>query len=145
MTMRRDATPLTHVRSRSAAATAAGVEPVDADGAPVAEHPVQACEPPVVGHDHAAVARLLHALAEPHRLSMVHLLARAEHRVVDLTSELGLAQSTVSVHLATLRDAGLVDVRREGRSSWYRLARPEVAHILADAERVVEATRGGAR
>jgi DNA-binding transcriptional ArsR family regulator len=72
---------------------------------------------------------------------MVHLLAASEHRVVDLTQELGLAQSTVSVHLATLREAGLVDVRREGRSSWYRLARPEVAHILADAERVVAAGR----
>ena len=75
--------------------------------------------------------------------SVVHLLAAAEHRVVDLTRELGLAQSTVSVHLATLRAAGLVETRREGRSSWYRLARPEVAHILADAERIVETTRGG--
>ena len=144
MAMRRETTPRTHLRSRSAAATAAGVEQVDVDGAPVAVA-VEPAPPSVPGHDHAAVARLLHALAEPHRLSMVHLLARSEHRVVDLTSELGLAQSTVSVHLATLRDAGLVDVRREGRSSWYRLARPEVAHILTDAERVVEATGGGSR
>ncbi|MEK8226116.1 metalloregulator ArsR/SmtB family transcription factor [Oerskovia sp. M15] len=139
--MPRETSRRTHGRSRR----------TDTDGtagvarAASVEHAALACEPPVVGHDHAAVARILHALAEPHRLSMVHLLARAEHRVVDLTSELRLAQSTVSVHLATLRDAGLVDVRREGRSSWYRLARPEVAHILADAERVVEATRGGSR
>ena len=90
---------------------------------------------PVV-HDHEAVARLLHALAEPSRLALVHLLTGTERRVVDLTRELGLAQSTVSAHLTMLRDAGVVAVRREGRSSWYRLLRPEVAHLLADAEHV---------
>ena len=100
----------------------------------------QTAEPPAVGHDHAAVARLLHALAEPHRLSMVHLLARSEHRVVDLTGELGLAQSTVSVHLATLREAGLVDVRREGRS-WYVCALRGRAHPDRRREDV-ETTRG---
>src|SRR5690606_31338822 len=64
-----------------------------------------ASDPAHVGaHDHEAVARLLHALAEPSRLAIVHLLARDERRVVDLTRELGLAQSTVSAHLTTLRD-----------------------------------------
>ncbi|MBD5785255.1 helix-turn-helix transcriptional regulator [Cellulosimicrobium terreum] len=87
-------------------------------------------------HDHEAVARLLRALAEPSRLALVHLLAGTERRVVDLTHELGLAQSTVSAHLTMLADAGVVAVRREGRSSWYRLLRPEVAHLLADAEHV---------
>ncbi|ARU53839.1 hypothetical protein CBR64_11430 [Cellulosimicrobium cellulans] len=79
---------------------------------------------------------MLHALADPSRLAIVHLLTGAERRVVDLTRELGLAQSTVSAHLTTLRDVGVVAVRREGRSSWYRLVRPEVAHLLADAEHV---------
>lgn len=129
MTMKREVGLRAGARSRQAG-----------EGQETVEHSSEACERPGVGHDHGAVARLLHALAEPHRLSMVHLLSTSEHRVVDLTQELGLAQSTVSVHLATLREAGLVDVRREGRSSWYRLARPEIAHILADAERVVAAT-----
>lgn len=135
MTMKRETSTRTHLRARRPASDGLAEQAA-------AEHPQQPCTPPVVGHDHTAVARLLHALAEPHRLSVVHLLAAAEHRVVDLTRELGLAQSTVSVHLATLREAGLVETRREGRSSWYRLARPEVAHILADAEKVVEAARG---
>ncbi len=95
----------------------------------------------MVDHDHEVVARLLRALAEPNRLALVHLLADGEKRVVDLTSALGLAQSTVSAHLSTLRDAALVDVRQEGRSSWYRLVRPEVAHILQDAENVIAQTR----
>lgn len=134
--MKRESSPRAHARSRTV-----GLDGLPGGDATLVEHAAEPCERPGVGHDHAAVARLLHALAEPHRLSMVHLLAVSEHRVVDLTQELGLAQSTVSVHLATLREAGLVDVRREGRSSWYRLARPEVAHILADAERVVAAGR----
>jgi DNA-binding transcriptional ArsR family regulator len=101
-------------------------------------HATRATAPPHSdgAHDHEAVARLLHALAEPSRLAIVHLLTGAERRVVDLTRELGLAQSTVSAHLTTLREVGVVAVRREGRSSWYRLVRPEVAHLLADAEDV---------
>ncbi|KAJ8146775.1 hypothetical protein OY671_000200 [Metschnikowia pulcherrima] len=87
-------------------------------------------------HDHEAVARSLHALAEPRRLAIVHSLTGSERRVVDLTRELGSAQSTVSEHLTTSREVGVVAVRREGRSSWYRLVRPEVAHLLADAEHV---------
>ncbi|WP_265520273.1 ArsR/SmtB family transcription factor [Oerskovia flava] len=93
-------------------------------------------------HDHDAVAHLLRALADPNRLALVHLLAEGERRVVDLTAALGLAQSTVSAHLVMLRDVGVVAVRREGRASWYRLVRPEVAHLLADAERVVDAAAG---
>jgi DNA-binding transcriptional ArsR family regulator len=96
--------------------------------------------PPVSSHDHEAVARLLHALAEPNRLALVHLLAPGEQRVVDLTAALGLAQSTVSAHLATLRAVGVVACRHEGRSSWYQLVRPEIAHLLSDAERVVGQT-----
>lgn len=88
-------------------------------------------------HDHHHVARLLHALAEPNRLAMVHLLALGEQRVTDVTAVLGLAQSTVSAHLATLRDAGLVAVRTSGRSSWYRLSGSDVEHVIAAAEQVL--------
>lgn len=47
----------------------------------------------------------------------------------------------MSAHLACLRDCGQVEVRPEGRASWYSLtARPEVLELLAAAERVLAAT-----
>jgi DNA-binding transcriptional ArsR family regulator len=61
-------------------------------------------------------------------------------RVTDLTSELGLAQSTVSKHLACLRDCGLVSARPQGRASVYSLAQPALPHLLAAAEDLLAAT-----
>ena len=60
--------------------------------------------------------------------------------MVDLTGELGLAQSTVSKHLACLRDCGLVEVRPVGRASVYSLAQPALADLLAAAETMLAAT-----
>ncbi|MER6947998.1 metalloregulator ArsR/SmtB family transcription factor [Nonomuraea sp. NPDC000554] len=85
-------------------------------------------------------AALFHSLADETRLRIVARLARGEARVVDLTTELGLAQSTVSKHLACLRDCDLVDYRAEGRQSFYSLTRPELMDLLASAEHLLAAT-----
>jgi len=83
---------------------------------------------------------LFRSLGDETRLRIVQRLARGEARVVDLTGELGLAQSTVSTHLACLRDCGLVDYRVEGRQSFYTLTCPELADLLRAAEDVLAAT-----
>ncbi|MDP3713736.1 MAG: metalloregulator ArsR/SmtB family transcription factor [Mycobacteriales bacterium] len=83
---------------------------------------------------------LFRSLADPARLAIVRHLALGEHRVVDLTAHLGLAQSTVSGHLSCLRDCGLVTARAEGRASLYSLARPELLDLLAAAETLLAAT-----
>jgi ArsR family transcriptional regulator len=83
---------------------------------------------------------LFRSLADETRLRIVQRLAAGEARVVDLTGELGLAQSTVSKHLACLRDCGLVDYRAEGRQSFYALTRPELLDLLAAAEGLLAAT-----
>ncbi|MEV0151382.1 MULTISPECIES: metalloregulator ArsR/SmtB family transcription factor [unclassified Nonomuraea] len=85
-------------------------------------------------------AALFHSLADETRLRIVQRLARGEARVVDLTTQLALAQSTVSKHLACLRDCGLVDYRAEGRQSFYSLTRPELMDLLASAEQLLSAT-----
>ncbi len=85
-------------------------------------------------------ALLFHSLADPVRLTIVQRLAQGEARVVDLTRQLELAQSTVSKHLACLRDCRLVDFRAEGRQSFYFVARPELLDLLRSAERLLEAT-----
>ncbi len=93
----------------------------------------------------AAAVRLFHSLADPARLEIVRLLGRGERRVVDLTAELGLAQSTVSGHLASLRHAGLVEPHPHGRSTFYALVRPELWAMLAAAEDVLAAAGSPSR
>ena len=90
--------------------------------------------------DATAAVCLFRSLADPARLAIVRHLALGEHRVVDLTAHLGLAQSTVSGHLSCLRDCGLVTARPEGRASLYSLACPELMDLLAAAERLLRAT-----
>ncbi len=88
-----------------------------------------------------AASCLFRGLAEPARLAILRHLALGEHRVVDLTRHLGLAQSTVSQHLACLRDCGLVTSRPQGRASVFTLAHPEaVLGLLAGAERLLALT-----
>ncbi len=88
-----------------------------------------------------AYAHLFQALAEPARLSIVQHLASGEHRVRDLVAHLGLAQSTVSKHVAFLVQCGLLTARPDGRSTWYALAEPGLLRdLVAAAERVLAAT-----
>jgi DNA-binding transcriptional ArsR family regulator len=85
-------------------------------------------------------AALFRSLADPTRLAIVRRLAAGEARVTDLVAELGLAQSTVSAHLACLRDCALVDWRPAGRQSYYFLTRVELMDLLRSAETLLAAT-----
>lgn len=84
---------------------------------------------------------LFHSLSDGTRLAIATRLAHGgEARVADLMAELGLAQSTVSAHVACLRDCGLVQGRPQGRQVFYCLARPELMDLLAAAETLLAAT-----
>ncbi len=85
-------------------------------------------------------AALFRSLGDPARLVIVRRLAAGPARVTDLTAALGLAQSTVSRHLACLRDCGLVTSEPAGRASVFRLAQPALADMLTAAEAVLAAT-----
>jgi DNA-binding transcriptional ArsR family regulator len=88
-----------------------------------------------------AAACLFHGFGDRSRLAIVRHLALGEHRVVDLTEHLGLAQSTVSKHLACLRDCGLVESRPQGRASLFRLTHPDATlQLLSAAERLLGLT-----
>jgi DNA-binding transcriptional ArsR family regulator len=89
-------------------------------------------------------AALFRSLGDPARLAIVRRLSRGEARVGDLAAGLGLAQSTVSGHLACLRGCGLVSARPVGRASVYALAEPALAGLLAAAESVLAATGSAA-
>lgn len=85
-------------------------------------------------------ACMFRSLGDPTRLAILQHLALGEHRVVDLTAHLGLAQSTVSAHLACLRDCGLVKSRPEGRASMFSLTHRELLALLSAAEKLLAAT-----
>jgi ArsR family transcriptional regulator len=67
---------------------------------------------------------ILKAVADPTRLQMVLILKRAQAPVCicDFTATFKLSQPTVSHHIARLREAGLVDVAKEGLWAYYRLS-----------------------
>src|SRR3990172_12533906 len=79
--------------------------------------------------------RLLAALADPIRLSIVRQLAACDGICAcDFTESCDVSQPTVSHHLRVLREAGIVTSERRGSWIWYRLA-PEAAGRLAEIAR----------
>jgi len=69
----------------------------------------------------AAENRIFQALADPSRRAIFESLTRGEAAVKDLTARFDISQPAVSQHLASLKEAGLVDRRREGRNVYYRV------------------------
>jgi DNA-binding transcriptional ArsR family regulator len=69
------------------------------------------------------------ALAEPSRRQILDLLRDGERSVNDLVARLELSQPGVSKHLKVLREAGLVEVRPEGRRRWYGLRAEPLAEV----------------
>lgn len=91
--------------------------------------------------DAACTATLLRSLSDPGRLAILAHLLHGEHNVRELTEHLGLAQSTVSAHLACLRGCGLVDSRPMGRASMFSLTQPEATvQVLAAAAALLTLT-----
>lgn len=88
----------------------------------------------------APAAALFRSLGDPTRLAIVRRLTAGPARVVELVEAVGLAQSTVSKHLACLRECGLVASEPVGRASLFRLTQPALIDVLTAAETVLQAT-----
>lgn len=72
------------------------------------------------------------AIADPTRVRILKMLQAGEMCVCDITEPIGLAQSTISKHLAILRNAGLVSARKVGYWVHYQLETETInAHNLA--------------
>jgi len=69
----------------------------------------------------ARAAQIFHALSDETRLKILERLRPGERCVCELTDALDAAQSRLSFHLKTLKDAGLVTDRREGRWMYYAI------------------------
>lgn len=110
-------------------------EPVE-----VADSACAACCPPVTGAalstgEAAETAEVFKALAHPHRVQLVNLLAQTEHPVcvADICAVLGLAQSTASHHLKLLVGAGLLRREQQGIWAYYSVDRGAMSRLASIA------------
>jgi DNA-binding transcriptional ArsR family regulator len=87
---------------------------------------------PLDGEVVTVAADVLRQLADPTRLHLLGLLDRGPQDVGTLTAQVAASRSSVSQHLARLRLAGLVTVRRDGRRMLYGLASEHVGMLVAE-------------
>ena len=83
-------------------------------------------------------ARIGKALAGPHRIEMMELLAQRERTVESLANDLGLTMGNASAHLQVLREARLVEARKDGLFVHYRVADDVVLGLLEALRKVAE-------
>jgi ArsR family transcriptional regulator, arsenate/arsenite/antimonite-responsive transcriptional repressor len=100
------------------------------DGAP-AECCAPVAAPDITEEQAGTLASLFKALADPHRVRIINVLANAEAPVCvcDFMPLLGLAQPTVSFHLAKLHRAGLLDREQRGTWAYYSLNRSALGRL----------------
>jgi len=72
-----------------------------------------------------SIVKILRVVADPNRLRILLLLKGEELSVAELQEILAMGQSTISTHLSQLKQAGLVEDRRTGKSNLYKLITPE--------------------
>jgi ArsR family transcriptional regulator len=92
-----------------------------------------------------SIVKILRVAADPNRLRILLLLRGEELSVAELQEILAMGQSTISTHLSQLKQAGLVEDRRTGKSNLYRLSRPAGAsgaggvldQLLAEAKKEI--------
>ena len=77
------------------------------------------------------VADFLKGLASKHRLLVLCALSEGERSVSDLIEMTGIAQTSMSQHLAKLREEGIVDYRRDHRTLFYFIQHPAVGELMA--------------
>jgi ArsR family transcriptional regulator len=82
-------------------------------------------------------ARWFHALSDETRLRIIERLVEGEQCVCDLTDMLDTGQSRLSFHLKTLKDAGVLTDRRQGRWVYYSLN----PHVLEEVERFLSSLK----
>ena len=87
---------------------------------------------------YAQFARVGKALSSPHRLEILELLAQGERTVDSLATEVGLSLANASQHLQALRQAALVESRKDGLFVSYRLSDPTVFELCTTVRTVAE-------
>src|ERR671928_1200061 len=85
---------------------------------------------------YAQFARIGHAVASPKRIELLDLLAHGEKSVEQLAEQSSTPLKNVSAHLRVLRQARLVETRRDGTYVYYRLADGDVSRFIRDLQQL---------
>jgi ArsR family transcriptional regulator len=81
-------------------------------------------------HTYENQSDFLKALSHPTRLAILDILRDGEQCVCHMEATLNLRQAYISQQLMTLKDAGLVEARRDGLNLYYRVVKPEIFKLL---------------
>lgn len=87
--------------------------------------------------NYAALAKVIKALANPTRVQIVHELENGPLCVCDIRTRVGLDLSTVSRHLAVLKNIGVLKDNKKGLQVFYALCCPCMADFFSCAEKVL--------
>ncbi len=74
-----------------------------------------------MGNQHEETAKVFKALCDPNRLTIIEMLQNGEKCACRLLDDLNIRQSTLSHHMKTLCESGVVDCRRDGKWMYYSL------------------------
>ncbi len=91
--------------------------------------------------DHDPTSDLFKALMHPTRLGILQILREGEQCVCHMEALLGYRQAYISQHLMVLREAGLVEDRRDGARIYYKVIKPEVFGLVDAASKLSGAQR----
>lgn len=93
---------------------------------------------PLKSYLYEHVARIGKALSSPKRLELLELMAQGEKSVETLTAQAGIDMRLASAHLRALREAHLVETRRDGKYIFYRLSGADVSRLWVGLREVAE-------
>jgi len=83
---------------------------------------------------------ILKAISHPTRLAILDILRDGEQCVCHMEATLNLRQAYISQQLMILKDAGLVEARRDGLNLYYRVLKPEIFNVLETLKSIIGMT-----
>jgi DNA-binding transcriptional ArsR family regulator len=92
---------------------------------------------PIMNDNYKPQAKIFKALTHPVRLAILNILRSGEECVCHMEAALGYRQAYISQHLMLLREAGLIQDRRDGWNIFYRVTKPEVFDLIDATEEMV--------
>ena len=95
--------------------------------------------------DFESAAKLFKTLMHPARLEILDILRDGEHCVCHIEAALGYRQAYISQQLMVLREAGLVQDRRDGWNMYYRVVQPGVYDVIDSARQTTGDSKTAAR